>query len=147
MIHSPLQLEHYFFTHIEIHTHPDADVEHGTGFGAEVQCARHEDDPHRWMITLTVSLKGEDDEAPPPYTGEFEIVGMFRVADDYPEDKVAKLAHINGAAILYGTIREMVVNLTTRGPFPPVMLPTTTFIDECSGEAKKADDGPDNRQE
>jgi len=138
MIPSPLQLEHYFFTRMALNAHPEADPEKGADFGADVKCAQHEDDPQRWMITLTVSLKAEEDDSPPPYTGEFEIVGMFRVVDDYPEDKIPKLAHINGAAILYGTVREMVVNLTARGPFPPVMLPTTTFIDECSDGSKKA---------
>ena len=141
MIPSPLQLEHYFFTHIELDAHPNADPKNEMDFGADVECAQHEEDPRRWMLTLNVVLKAEEDDAPPPYTGEFEIVGMFKVIDEYPEEKVAKLVHINGAAILYGTVREMVTNMTARGPFPPIILPTTTFIDECSDKGEKREHG------
>ncbi len=137
MIPSPLQLEQYFFTRIELHAHPEAHPEQETGFAVDVNCARHEEDPRRWMITLTVVLKGEEDDSPPAYTGDFEIVGMFRVTDEYPEDNAPKLAHINGAAILYGTVREMVTNMTARGPFPPILLPTATFIDECTNNLQK----------
>lgn len=146
MIQSPLQLEQHFFTRIELQAHPEADPETQAQFETHVVCARHEDDPRRWMITLT-AFTADDEESVSPYTGEIEIIGMFKVNDDYPEEKMAKMAHVNGAALLYGSVRELLANLTARGPFPQVMLPTATFIDECSSEGKKADDGPDNRQE
>lgn len=141
MIPSPLQLEHYFFTQMHLDAHPGADPDAEMHFDSSVQCGRHEDDPRRWMITLTVVIGGEEEDADPAYTGQFEIIGMFRVDDQFPEDKVANLAHANGAAVLYGSVRELVANLTARGPFPQVLLPTTTFIDECAHSKDKANKG------
>ncbi len=140
MIPSPLQLEHYFFTQMHLDANPGADPDADLNYDASVQCAQHEDDPRRWMITLTVDIGGTEEDTDPVYNGKFEIVGMFRVDGEFPEDRVANLAHINGAAILYGSVRELVANLTARGPFPQILLPTTTFIDECehgTGEETK----------
>ena len=130
MIPSPLHLEHHFFTRIQLVAHPEADADRQAPFLAKAACAQHEEEPRRWMVTVNVVAE-DDDESLSPYTGEFEIVGMFRVDDEYPEEKMGKLAHANGAALLYGCVRELLATLTARGPFMQVTLPTTTFIDEC----------------
>ena len=38
--------------------------------------------------------------------------------------------HASGTTVLCEAVREMVANLTARGPFARVTLPAVTFIDE-----------------
>jgi preprotein translocase subunit SecB len=53
---------------------------------------------------------------------------LFHVVDAWPKAKVKALVEANGAALLYGAIRELVINLTSRGPWPAVVLNAVTFI-------------------
>lgn len=131
MIPSPLSLETYFFTHVEVDAQPvDADNLGEGGFSSHLECARHEDEPGKWLVELGLKLDEDEEDGCPPYTFRVETVGLFAVEPEYPEKKVEAMVRVNGAAVLYGFIRELVANLTARGPFPQVHLPTVTFIDE-----------------
>jgi preprotein translocase subunit SecB len=48
------------------------------------------------------------------------------------------LVEYNGPAVLYGSIRELVMQVTSRGPFPPIVLPTVSFVNP---ETKVEPDG------
>jgi len=82
------------------------------------------------MVQLGIRQTGDEEDGCPEYTFEIEVVGLFDVDSEYPADKAENLVRVNGPAVLFGAIREMVANLTARGPFPTVELPTVTFIDE-----------------
>ena len=56
------------------------------------------------------------------------MAGPFIVADQYPAEKVSDLIKITGASILYGACREMLANLTARGPHGMVSLPSVSFM-------------------
>lgn len=129
MVISPLQLKRYFFTKISI----EANTKHNDHVGnisASVTCADKNDDDREWLVTLKVIL-GEDDDSKDqaPYTGELEVVGFFSVSKKYPHDQVKTLIHANAPAVLYGAVREMVFNLTARGPSSHIYLPTVSFVD------------------
>ena len=76
---------------------------------------------------------GEDPKAPskPYYSGVIEVVGFFRVADAYKDDP-ERLVQCSGASLLYGSVRELVCNLTARGPWPMVTIPTVNFTPQVS---------------
>jgi hypothetical protein len=65
----------------------------------------------------------------PFYTGEFVAVGFFRVRPDFPADQATKLVAVTGTSMLYGAVREMVANLTARGPAPMLNLVSVAFTD------------------
>ena len=48
-----------------------------------------------------------------------------------------KLAFESGSALIYGAIREMTINLTSRCIPGPLMLPTPMFKDSFEDYAKK----------
>ena len=55
-------------------------------------------------------------------------MGLFRVVDGWPPEKLPLLVEANGAALLYGAIRELLLNLTSRGPWPQQALRSVTFV-------------------
>jgi len=74
------------------------------------------------------------------YTGEIHAVGLFHVMNGWPAEKIQLLVSANGAALLYGAIRELLLNLTARGPWPEVLLNSMTFTqpkDQPKSEAGK----------
>lgn len=124
---SVLQLERHFFTLIELKTNPDAKAEGVQNVVCTLEIKKASDDVRRHQVTLKVKIeKDEGSLASPYYSGIVEVVGFFKVAENCKHD-VDKLVHISGASVLYGSVRELVCNLTARGPWPMVTLPTMNF--------------------
>ena len=86
-----------------------------------------EDNPRRFQVTLKIAIQPKPN-AQPAYTGEIHAVGFFRVVDQYPPEKCQKLVETNASALLYGAVRELLINLTARGPWPSVVLKSVTFL-------------------
>jgi len=125
---SPLQLERHFFTKILVEAHPDAEATNQGELHAQVEVARGTNDARKYQLTLCLKLQPVT-EKKPPYTAELHIVGLVRVVDAWPEEKVQQLVQANGPALLYGAAREMLCNLTSRGPWPMVCLNSVTFVE------------------
>ena len=83
--------------------------------------------PNRFQVVLRLKLLSPEGKKA-AYTGEIHAVGLFKVVDKWPKDKVEQLVEANGSALLYGAIRELLINLTSRGPWPVVVLNSVTFI-------------------
>lgn len=128
MKNSPLQLEHYSVTAVHLDANLDAQVKEQIEWRIGTNCdfATHRDDPRRWKVDLTVTFHSSD-EANSPYKGTVSFVGFFTVDPTYPEKNVQFLVETNGPSVLFGAAREMVANITARGPWPSVMLPTQSF--------------------
>jgi preprotein translocase subunit SecB len=125
-----LLLERHFFTRLELRTTSNPKPDGILQTKSNLSIGQAQDNSRRYQLTLTVNLT-EDAEHPekqPTYVGVVQIVGIFRVADAYPDDPI-RLVHISGASMLYGAVRELVCNLTARGPYPMVTLATMNFQD------------------
>lgn len=134
---SPLRLENYFFTKIDLEAN-SGDCVDDIHLDKEMGIAKHQQDEHKWMVNLSVGNKGHEGEYNPSYKFRVDIVGFFRVADEYPEEKAQGLVAFNGPAVLFGAVREMLANITARGPHKALILPTVTFVDgPANGEEKK----------
>lgn len=131
MMPSPLRLDAHFFTKIHLDACEKGAKEAVPGvLSAQVQCSQHKDERRKWMVTLGLRQQEDKEKGCPQYTFQFEVVGLFTVDEKYPVEKAEALVRANGAAILYGAVREMVASLSARGPFAQVNLPTVTFVDE-----------------
>lgn len=138
---SPLQLESYVFTRIHMDACEDPEcleVEGAGQFQVNTQCQQHNEEPSRWMVTIRVSVSQKDGEQCPPYIFDIEVVGFFQVAEEYPAEKKAPMVKANAPAVLFGAVREMITNITARGPYPRFDLPTVTFIDEAQTKPAQA---------
>jgi len=137
MTQSPLLLERYFFTKVSIDAQANGDITavNGLETKVDVKKSRPPIDPEKlagyqdhYLVTLTLGLAPLDEKIP-TYIGQFVVVGYFRVAPSYTREEHDRLVAINGASILFGVIREMVANITARGPFPMLTLISLNFSD------------------
>ena len=133
MNRSPLSLERYFFSRLVLEAHAVTGELMDNGIQTELKVSQSATEPKLFQLLLQLQVMPPK-TGQPAYTGEFHAVGFFRVADDWPEAQVLKLVQSDGAAILYGTIREMITNLTSRGPWPALVLPSVNFIPVEAGK-------------
>jgi preprotein translocase subunit SecB len=67
------------------------------------------------------------------YVGDVAVEGIFRANPESEGNRLSDfLVLTNAASMLFGAVREMVLNLTSRGPWPAVMLTTVSFIEMAS---------------
>jgi preprotein translocase subunit SecB len=130
---SPLELERYFFTKVEVVAVAES-TSHQPNVSATVALAEKVDDKRRFLVQVNVAIGANPGENP-NYQGSISIVGYFKVHPKYSGDP-AELAGVNGASILFAAGREMVANITARGPWPTLMLPCVSFQKELSPKTK-----------
>lgn len=125
---SPLRLERHFFTKIHLDTHPDGVPEGAHNLNCAVETARHTEDATRFQVTLKLAFSAQPGTKV-YYSGEIHAVGLFKVdTASWPQDRIMELVETNGPALLYGAIRELLLNLTSRGPWPILLLQSVTFV-------------------
>lgn len=94
------------------------------------------DDGTLWWVGLNFIIKSEE-EKPCPYNIDMNAVAMFAVDEAVAQEKREKMAFENGLALVYGAIREMVSNITSRSAFGRLMLPTASFFDTLEEHNEK----------
>src|SRR5688572_18223145 len=139
---SPLQLEIYFLSDLHLTVNKsynpqkepelvDADL------SVNVEYKRDPESERNWQLIM--KLKNQPAaEANVPYIFSVEIVGFFRVLEGYPADKLERLVKTNGATMLFGVLREVVRDLTSRGPYATLILPSASFYEEPPQQEPKA---------
>jgi len=129
---SPLQLSHYFITELHFVAaaifDPAKDVElRDEHFTIEPIFQRAQENDLQWQVTLKLNQ-----EAPAktntPYSFSVVIVGLFEVHPKFEKERIERMVHTNASSVLYGIAREIVRGLTTRGPYPGLMLPSVSFL-------------------
>lgn len=82
-------------------------------------------------VKLTLRVRPKT-EAAAPYTVEISARGMVRMhltqEQGQAEERQAR-ALVNGVSLLYGVVREMVSNITSRSVHGPMLLPSLSFAD------------------
>lgn len=80
-------------------------------------------------VTVFFSFKIVDKNA--PFMIDLVLAGDFRVTGDALENKDAleRLAHINCAACLFPFVREYLADITRKGGFPILYLPSMNFVE------------------
>lgn len=139
MEQSPLQLESYAFDKIELIAQENANHQHHNQVGGEASYGAAQDDPRNWHVILQIDLKASEGETP-LYLGQLITEGVFRVHPNWPEDKIEALVTSNAPALLYGAIREMVVNLTSRSKNGPINLKTVRFSPSTTSLLERKDE-------
>ena len=85
------------------------------------------DHPNRFAIDLVIK---QDSSAGKnlPYAYELHMVGFIEVCPNFPEDRIQRAVETNGPSMLFGAAREILRATTGRGPYGPVLIPSTTFF-------------------
>jgi len=127
---APLQLESYFLTEATLRANQDFDPKKPTQFGetdlaVTPECHRLPEDPDRWQVTLNLKFQPAP-ESNPAYYFSLQVVGVVWAAPVLAEH-TDRFVRTNGPSMLFGAAREMVRDLTARGPFAPLLLPSVSF--------------------
>lgn len=149
---SPLQLRHVIYTKVSVL--PNTTGKHakgkdipkravgfdfeGVGIRATVGTARREgqdEDPRDFLVNLEVVIDNKEGK-PTPYGIDVGVVGVFNVLPSLAKEKRHDLVTVNGASILYGVIREIVLLLTSRFSAGALTLPGMNFEDSASTSRK-----------
>jgi preprotein translocase subunit SecB len=132
---SPLNLIDLSFININVQTEHDFD---GNAFSfdfdsvlfkCDIKFSEKNGAIDTWWVGLEFGMKSSEEKMV-PYSLEISAVGLFKVNSEFPQDKKERLAYENGAALVFSSIREMVINITSRYVYGPLQLPTTSFVGE-----------------
>lgn len=136
-MNAPLELKKYFFSHVQVSADPQyepSEEEITPEFNVRVTVNR-DDDHDIYQVTLEITAEPEDENIRIPYAIHLVTVGLFSVDDGWPDHE--KLLKVNGASILYSAAREFIITITSRGPWPAVILPTISFLPRKEDEEKE----------
>lgn len=142
----PLQMLNHFFVMTSVIADQSAmkDSNEGKPFGykfdLDVKHSRNPEKPGEHQVQLTVKTSEHPGHAK-GYDVVVAVVGFFQAVEGYPEDKIDEMISVLGPTLLYGAIREYLYTVTLRGPFPPIYLPTTSFIPSVP-ESGQGDENP-----
>lgn len=129
MTKPPITVQHYFFPYVEIAADPEYNPENtndtADSFETKVSIDNSPEN-NLYQVMLDISLFPENEEKKNPYSIHLVAVGLFTVEDNYQDKE--NLLKITGASILYSAAREYIITLTSRGPWPPLFLPTISFL-------------------
>ncbi len=130
---APLQLSDYFVHSIHVDAMPDYDVNKPADLDIEAltvekKCTPQDSDGgRRYGIDLVIK-QTEIEGKNLPYTYELRMFGLIDVIpDNLDEERMQRLVEINGPSMLFGAAREILRAATGRGPYGPLLIPSTTF--------------------
>lgn len=152
---SPLQLKKHIFR--KVHIEPTEQVDEiatiedsstnfdfeGVTFRVGLTSAFAEDqanDPSDFAVVCEIAIENTVGKRC-PYTIDIELQGFFTIDPRFAKPREREdIVLVNGASILYGAIREMVLTITSRSIFGAMQLPTMDFRDHIgqNNETKKS---------
>lgn len=139
---SPVECKNYVVleAHMDVNTAFDAEKPLELVLSdLEIQHSLHqgEDKPNEGIVRVQVEMK-QDEKKNVPYHVRVHLAGNFSIASAFPEEKKALFLKTNGASILYGVARELIRDLTSRGPHSQILLPTVSFAEIKTESAKRS---------
>ncbi|MCB1234478.1 MAG: protein-export chaperone SecB [Verrucomicrobiae bacterium] len=139
---SPLRLKRSVVISTRVESVEDAPEAEATPINSRVAWREAEEDPRDWRIELEVTFGEQDGEIYTPYHGAVEVALEMEVHPGFPEEQIEPLIRVNGTSLAYGIVREVVANLTARGPHGVYLLPSISFV-EPPGKPEEAKKSPD----
>jgi preprotein translocase subunit SecB len=138
-----LQLDNYFFPILRVEANPsyiDHDTTHNRAIINIAGDFNVSEDKKSCMAVLSITASKPDEEVQTPYEIEVSAFGSFSIPKGTPEEYLINRAPIFAFSILYTSAREMVLMMTSRGPWRPIMLPVHQFD---SNDLSKSGDSSD----
>jgi preprotein translocase subunit SecB len=141
---APLQLSDYFVHSIQVEALSNYDVNKPSdldvdSLSVEQKCLPQDDGAKRRYGIDLVIKQSEVEGKNLPYSYELRMFGLIDVLpDDLDEDRMQRLVEINGPSMLFSAAREILRAATGRGPYGPLLIPSTTFYKPSKAKKEKA---------
>jgi preprotein translocase subunit SecB len=92
-----------------------------------------------WRVSLGIELAAQPDRN---LVGSFaiKIAGDIAVDQSVKDENIERFIRINGNALVFSAAREIIRDLTSRGPNKAILLPTVTFWEPKTEPAVAASD-------
>lgn len=131
---APIQLENYFIKSLRFDLRAGFDSRESVDdevalpeFNVNANVTQDTDDLRRCRCELSIELT-DDPNDKFPYTFAITLIGVFRVSSKYPEAGLDLLLKVNAPSIMYSAAREIALGISGRGGYPPVLLPSVSFV-------------------
>lgn len=131
---SPIQLLEHKILRIHFETRTVEGEAEPLIFRHSVAAKKQDEQGGNWLVRLDIQFVPESEGGTVPYLGEVAVFGIFALPTDLPAEHAEATVYMNGGAILFGTARELLSNITSRGVHGPIMLPTVdarSFLPEA----------------
>lgn len=139
---SPIQLNGRKFLEIKLQAHAIEGNSDNFDLSHRIAVVRDEEEPTHWRTKFGIRIENKPDQQSARYTGEITVVGQFSLAKEFPEEKAEQMVSLNSGAILYGAIRELVLNLTSQSIHGELLLPAIdarSFLPVKEDQAREQD--------
>jgi preprotein translocase subunit SecB len=134
---APLQLLDYWVSFIQVRANDQFQLGENTVLdndylSIEAEVTANEGDQSEengtfWVVGLRIEQEIPDGENI-PYAFTLEISGLVAAHPSMTGEKLERAIQVNGPSLLFGAAREILRAATGRGPFPPVIIPSTNFF-------------------
>jgi preprotein translocase subunit SecB len=138
---APLQLKYYFVTDLLIKARHDYNLEKDRkydikDFHSDIKYSKKKEYPRIRQVSLKLLYKPQKNDNM-PYEFNINVIGFFEISSKLPESEVENMVGFNAPAMLYSAAREIIANISGRGPWGPFLLPTVSFMPQKSKKSKK----------
>jgi len=128
---SPVQLEAYALTDVSCRANQEHKPDQPVSYREEDIVINHKSerdpsDDRLWKASLSVNIQPRA-EANAPYCVSVQLSALVRALPQLETKDIETLMRVNGASLLYGVAREVVRQVTSIGPYAPLLIPSVTF--------------------
>ncbi len=102
----------------------------GADLGWNILHGRTQKEANTWWVAVWFSNTRDESKRVCPYKIDVRAMGIIAINEAFDEAKKEEIVYENGAALVYGAIRELVSTMTGRFIAGSLVLPTPTFIGE-----------------
>jgi preprotein translocase subunit SecB len=137
MILAPLQLRDYWLESVSVRTNPAFEANRESDLEVDFMDVKSdvrllksdnlEQDGTVWMVFLAVSQSIPEGKNI-PYEFSLEMCGIVVAHPSLTGEKLERAIQVNGPSMLFGSAREILRAATGRGPYAPVIIPSTNFF-------------------
>jgi preprotein translocase subunit SecB len=130
---SPLSLRDVTFlnVHVQINADFTDDIDDfnfdGVNFTWGIRHGKQNDEGTDWWVGVEMAVDNSA-EKQCPYKIYIKAAGMFSIDEHYDPARRESFVYDSGASLIYGAIREMVMNITSRSARGSLMLPTASLL-------------------
>jgi preprotein translocase subunit SecB len=132
-IQAPLNFHDYFISELTVKANPAFDSklrqQDQIPLSVKLEIKDKKNDPKQCLLQLEYTLGNQKNNlAGCPYYISIHISGFFQIVNDFDENKIFELKHLNAPAILYGIARGIIAQNVASAQHGKFILPSINFL-------------------